>query len=124
LARAHQRYAGLVDARRRGAGRFRQGRYGATARDEDHLAAACRHVTFSPAPARLAVRADDWPWSSARAPLGLGEDPLTDLAPTRQRFARFADRLADKRRHRHPRHRDPTAIRVLREARKRDSYLH
>jgi len=43
--------------------------------------------------ARLVVRAEDWPWSSARALLGLGEDPLIDLAPARQRFARFADLL-------------------------------
>jgi putative transposase len=59
--------------------------------DEDHLAAAYRYVTLNPVRARLVVRAEDWPWSSARALLGLGEDRLTDLAPARQRFARFAD---------------------------------
>jgi hypothetical protein len=59
----------------------------------NRVTAAYRYVTLNPAPARLVVRADDWPWSSARALLRLGEDPLTDLAPARQRFARFADRL-------------------------------
>ena len=91
LARAHRRYAGVVHARQRRTGHFWQGRYGAVAMDEDHLAAAYRYVTLNPVRARLVVRAEDWPWSSAGALLGLGEDRLTDLAPARQRFARFAD---------------------------------
>jgi putative transposase len=91
LARAHRAYAGLVHARLRRTGHFWQGRYGAVAMDEDHLAAAYRYVALNPVRARLVGRAEDWPWSSARALLGLGEDPLTDLAPARQRFARFAD---------------------------------
>ena len=59
--------------------------------DEDHLAAAYRYVTLNPVRARLVVQAEDWPWSSARALLGLGEDQVTAVAPARQRFARFAD---------------------------------
>src|SRR5271166_2246140 len=59
--------------------------------DEDHLAAA--YVNLNPVRARLVGRAEDWPWSSARALLGLAEDGLTDLAPARQRFSRFADHL-------------------------------
>ena len=94
LARAHRRYAGLVHARQRRTGHFWQGRYGAVAMVEDHLAAAYRYVTLNPVRARLVLRAEDWPWSSARALLGLGEDPLTDVAPARQRFARFADLVA------------------------------
>jgi putative transposase len=93
LARAHRRYAGLVHARQRRTGHFWQGRYGAVAMDEAHLAAAYRYVTLNPVRARLVVHAEDWPWSSARALLGLGEDRLTDLGPARQRFARFADLL-------------------------------
>ena len=51
-------------------------------------------VTSSKTPcAQNLSRAQDWPWSSARALLGLGEDPLTDTTPARQRFARFADLL-------------------------------
>lgn len=93
LARVHRRYAGLIQARRRRTGHFWQGRYGAVAMDEDHVAAAYRYVALNPVRARLAARAEDWPWSSARALLGLGADRLTDLAPARQRFARFADLL-------------------------------
>ncbi len=35
--------------------------------DEDHLAAAYRYVNLNPVRARLVERAEDWPWSSARA---------------------------------------------------------
>ncbi len=93
LARVHRRYARLIHARRRRTGHFWQGRYGAVAMDEDHLAAAYRYVNLNPVRARLVGRAEDWPWSSARALLGLADDGLTDLAPARQRFSRFADLL-------------------------------
>ena len=93
LARVHRRYAGLIHARRRRTGHFWQGRYGAVAMDEDHLAAAYPTVNLNPVRARLVKRAEDWPWSSARALLGLADDGLTDLAPGRQRFPRFADLL-------------------------------
>ena len=61
--------------------------------DEEHLAAAYRYVNLNPVRARLVKRAEDWRWSSARALLGLAEDGLTELAPARQRFSRFADLL-------------------------------
>src|SRR5271170_6507612 len=93
LARVHRSYAGMVHARRRRTGHFWQGRFGAVAMDEPHLAAAFRYVTLNPVRARLVRRAEDWPWSSARAHLGFGDDALTDLAPARQRFSRFADLL-------------------------------
>ena len=93
LARVHRRYAGLIHARRRRTGHFWQGRYGAVAMDEEHLAAAYRTVNLNPVRARLVSRPEDWPWSSAPALLGLAEDGLTDLAPAGQRFSRFADLL-------------------------------
>ena len=83
LARAHRRYAGLIHARRRRTGHFWQGRYSAVAMDEDHLAAAYRYVTLNPGagPARRARRrlADG---RALRALLGLGDDRLTDVAPS------------------------------------------
>ena len=93
LARTHRAYAGLIHARRRRTGHFWQGRYGAVAMDEEHLAAAYRYVALNPVRARLVARPQDWQWGSACALLGLGEDGLTDLAPASQRFLRFADLL-------------------------------
>jgi putative transposase len=93
LARVHRAYAGRIHARRRRSGHFWQGRFGAVAMDEAHLAAAYRYIALNPVRARLVARAGDWAWSSARALLGQGEDGLTDVKPARQRFPRFADLL-------------------------------
>src|SRR6266566_4301224 len=67
LARAHRHYAGVIQARRKRSGHFWQGRFGAVAMDEEHLAAALRYVSLNPVRARLVERAQDWRWSSTRA---------------------------------------------------------
>jgi putative transposase len=93
LAPVHRRYAGIVHTRRHRSGHFWQGRFGAVAMDEEHVAAALRYVSLNPVRARLVARAQDWRWSSARAHLTGREDGITSLAPIRERFARFADLL-------------------------------
>jgi putative transposase len=93
LARVHRSYAGIIQARRRRSGHFWQGRFGAVAMDEEHLAAALCYVSLNPVRARLVQRAQDWRWSSARAHLRGKEDGLTALAPIKDRFPRFADLL-------------------------------
>src|SRR5258708_35178137 len=94
LARVHRRDAGLIRARRKRSGHFWQGRFGAAAMDEAHLAAALRYVSLNPVRARLVQRAQDWRWSSTRAHLRGKDDGLTALAPIRDRFSHFADLLA------------------------------
>jgi putative transposase len=69
-----------------GSGHFWQGRFGAVAMDEEHLAAAVRYVSLNPVRARLVERAQDWRWSSTRAHLRGRDDGLTELAPIKQRF--------------------------------------
>lgn len=93
LAPVHRSYAGTIQARRRRTGHFWQGRFGAVAMDEDHLAAALRYVSLNPVRARLVARAQDWRWSSTRAHLRGKADGVTALAPVRDRFPRFADLL-------------------------------
>jgi putative transposase len=93
LSRVHRRYAGIVQARRKRSGHFWQGRFGAVAMDEQHLAAALRYVSLNPVRARLVQRAQDWRWSSARAHLRGRDDGLTVLKPVRDRFPDFADLL-------------------------------
>jgi putative transposase len=80
-------------ARAKVAGHFWQGRFGALATDEAHLAAATRYVAQNPVRARLVDRAWDWPWSSVRGHLSGRADDVTTLAPIRDRFPRFADVL-------------------------------
>ena len=93
LARVHRIYAGVIQARRKRSGHFWQGRFGAVAMDEEHLAAALRYVSLNPVRARLVARAQDWRWSSTRAHWRGRDDGLTALAPVRDRFPRFADLL-------------------------------
>ncbi|MDN3273632.1 transposase [Frankia sp. RB7] len=93
LARVHRSYAGTIQARRKRTGHFWQGRFGAVAMDEEHLAAALRYVSLNPVRARLVQRAQDWRWSSTRAHLRGKDDGVTRLAPIRERFPRFADLL-------------------------------
>jgi putative transposase len=45
------------------------GRFASVAMDEAHLLAAVRYVALNPVRARLAARAQDWPWSSVGAHL-------------------------------------------------------
>lgn len=96
LSAVHRRYAGIIHARRRRTGHFWQGRFGAVAMDEDHLAAAIRYVSLNPVRARLVRRAQDWRWSSTRAHLTGKDDGITERGPIRERFPRFADMLADE----------------------------
>ena len=93
FAPVHRRHAGTIPARRRRAGRFRQGRFGAVVMDETHLATALASMALDPVRTRLVARAQDWCWSSTRAHLS-GKDSITAPAPIRDRVPRFAERLA------------------------------
>jgi putative transposase len=94
LAAVHRRYAGIIHARRKRTGHFWQGRFGAVAMDEAHLAAALVYVSLNPVRARLVARAQDWRWSSTRAHLAGRDDGITARAPIKERFPDFADLLA------------------------------
>ena len=85
-----------------------QGRYGAVAMDEPHLAAAARYVALNPVRARLVDRAEAWPWSSARAHLAGRDDRLVEVRPLLDRFGDFAALLSGGD--------DPEATRALRMA--------
>lgn len=95
LSKVHRQYAGHVHARQKKTGHFWQGRFGAVAMDEAHLAAALRYVALNPVRARLVKQAQDWRWSSARAHLNACEDGVTSLKPVLDRFPRFANLLDD-----------------------------
>ena len=57
-----------------------QDRFFSCPTDETHYWAAMRYVERNPVRAGMVRRAQDYPWSSARAHCGLGSDPLlTDL---------------------------------------------
>lgn len=90
LAPVHRRYAGTIHARQQRTGHFWQGRFGCVAMDEEHCAAAIRYVVMNPVRAALTEHAADWPWSSARALLGLANDGMTASAPVLERWPDLA----------------------------------
>ena len=96
LGKAHRRYSAFVNARNRVTGHLFQARFSSAVMDEEHLMAAARYVAMNPVRARLVERAEDWPWSSARAHLAGRDDGLVEVAPLLARCGgRFADLIAE-----------------------------
>jgi putative transposase len=63
--------------------------------DEAHLVTAARYVALNPVRARLTARAEDWPWSSARAHLAGRDDGVVKVAPLLGRIDNFAAFLSE-----------------------------
>ncbi len=72
----HFRHAQRIHRARDWKGHLWQGRFFSSMLDEPYLWAAIRYVERNPVRARMIGRAEDYPWSSARAHCGLGDDPL------------------------------------------------
>ena len=83
FAEAHRRYTDAINAQFPWTGHLFQGRFGAVVMDEPHLLAATRYIALNPVSAELVSRAEDWPWSSARAHLAGEDDELATVAPLR-----------------------------------------
>lgn len=93
FADTHRRYTGFINARHRWTGHLWQGRYGAVAMDEDHLAHAVRYVSMNPVRARLVKRPQDWQWSSVKAHMAGEDDDLVRVTPVIDRYGRFDEFL-------------------------------
>src|SRR5882672_4243084 len=81
LGEAHRRYTRHVNFREGWRGYLWQGRFASCPMDEAYLLASARYVELNPVRARLARRARDWRWSSARAHLAEKDDELVRVAP-------------------------------------------
>jgi putative transposase len=81
LADAHRRYSRRINFAKGWTGYLWQGRFASYPMDEAHLITAIRYVELNPLRAKLVERAQDWPWSSARAHVLGKADGLTDLKP-------------------------------------------
>ena len=80
LASVHTAYSQRVNRAHGLGGHLFQGRYASYPMDDAHLMVAARYIENNPVAAKMVARAEDWPWSSARAHLGLADDGLTDAA--------------------------------------------
>ncbi|HET9637940.1 MAG TPA: transposase [Allosphingosinicella sp.] len=78
LGEAHRRYSRRVNEAHGWTGFLFQGRFASFVMDPAHLMVAVRYVELNPVRAGLAERAEDWPWSSARAHISGRGDGLTD----------------------------------------------
>lgn len=76
LKQLHMRYAQNLNRRRDWKGHLWQGRFFASPLDERHFWTALRYVERNPVRAGMVRRAEDYPWSSARARCGLRQDPV------------------------------------------------
>jgi putative transposase len=75
----HMRYSQYFNKKKRSFGHLWQGRFYSCVLDEPHLYAAVRYIENNPVRARLAKRAEDWDWSSARHHIN-GEKSILTLA--------------------------------------------
>ena len=80
----HRRFSWAINRLHQWRGSLWQDRFRCCAMDESHTLTAMRYVERNPDRAHLTKRPEDWPWSSARAHLGLpskipGGDQLTNL---------------------------------------------
>jgi putative transposase len=64
-------------------GRLFQARFSSVVMDEGRLMAGARYMAMNPVRARLVERAEDWPWSSARAHLAAA---MTGWSRSRRSF--------------------------------------
>jgi putative transposase len=95
LGEAHRRYTRHVNLREGWRGYLWQGRFASCPMDEAHLLACARYVELNPLRARLARRARDWRWSSARAHLAGTDDGLVRVRPLLALAPDWPDFLAE-----------------------------
>jgi putative transposase len=89
LGSVHRRWANFVNARGGWRGHLFDGRFASVVMDEDHLMAAVRYVALNPVRARLAAKAQDWPWSSVAAHLAGEGDGVVSVRPVLERTESF-----------------------------------
>lgn len=92
---AHHRYAKRVNALHDWRGHLWQERFYSVVMDESHTLAAMRYVELNPVRAGLSEKPDEWPWSSARANLGLSSDDLVDDSEVRNIITDWRSFLAE-----------------------------
>ena len=90
IGEAHRRYTKHVNRREGWRGHLWQGRFFSFPMDEQHTLRAAQYIELNPVRAKLVARAEDWPWSSARAHLSGRDDALVKVAPLLSRVGDWA----------------------------------
>jgi len=85
IGRAHEAYTRFINFREGWRGYLWQGRFSSYPLDEPYLYAAIRYVERNPVKAKLVKKAEDYPYSSAKAHVfGLSNPLLTDHFLTKE----------------------------------------
>jgi putative transposase len=79
LSPVHTRYAQRLNRVNGWTGHFFEGRFWSYPMGDAHLVAAVRYIENNPVKAGLVARAEEWPWSSARAHATGLADPLAAI---------------------------------------------
>ena len=95
VGEAHRRYTAEVNRREGWSGYLWQGRFASFPMDERYTLAAARYVELNPVRAKLVSRADDYPWSSARAHLEGRDDELVTVTPLLSRIGDWSRFLGE-----------------------------
>lgn len=90
---AHRRYTAMINRREGWKGCLWQGRFASFPMDDRHLHAATRYVLLNPVRAALCDRAEDWPYSSARAHLAGASDGLVDVTGLGSRIQNWKEMM-------------------------------
>ena len=108
IGRTHMRFARWTNRRQGWSGHLWANRFFSTPLDEHHLWQAVRYVELNPVRAGIVERAEDYPWSSARAHcFGTDDALLADSRPFPGPIAHWSSWLAQGL--------DPEAIAELRQ---------
>jgi putative transposase len=102
----HRRYAWRINRRYEWTGHLWQKRFFSVVMEEPHAITALRYTELNPVRAGICGLPEDWAWSSARANLGLHEDPLIDRARTENLVPNWQRLLTEEE--------DPDAVQTLR----------
>lgn len=97
VGETHRRYTRHVNFREGWRGYLFQGRFGSVAMDEEHVIAAVRYVERNPVIAGMVARAEEYPWSSARAHVTGSADALLTSHFLKERITDWAGFLRDPR---------------------------
>ncbi|MCH8155643.1 MAG: transposase [Proteobacteria bacterium] len=95
IGEAHRRYSLRINRRKDWTGHLWQGRFTSFPMDQAYLLSAARYVELNPVRARLARRAQDYPWSSAAAHLAGRDDRLVKTGPLLALVDDWAEFLED-----------------------------
>lgn len=81
MARVNWKYALRINLREDWKGHLWQDRFYSCPLDHPHLIASARYIERNPVRAKIVGRAEDYPWSSARAHVEKAADPLIEESP-------------------------------------------